>query len=144
MWGWSHVPFFGGVFEGNVIEDSAEAGVLGVEHGPYSKSNKGRTYMTISLRNNTVRWTDSYLKRARKEGPNAGPKGLTIGYPGSIDPAELVVSEKGDRLQVSSGTRPSEVIHVNSALLNGQRTVKRRFVLPVVPSSPEVSRAVSP
>src|SRR5262249_34003744 len=54
IWGWSHCPYFGGIVEENVIEDAFLGSVLGVEHSDYVKSNVGRTYMTLALRNNTI------------------------------------------------------------------------------------------
>ena len=40
-YGWTHVPYLGGVFEENMIEDSPHGGILGVDHGPGTKSNQG-------------------------------------------------------------------------------------------------------
>ena len=64
VWGWSHAPFLGAVIEDNILEDAAGGAVLGVEHSArYIKSNKGRTYMTIALNRNVVRWTEPFLQR---------------------------------------------------------------------------------
>ncbi len=52
-WGWSHAPFLGGLFEGNTLEDAPE-GSIGVEHNQAIKANKGRVYMSLTMKNNTL------------------------------------------------------------------------------------------
>ena len=61
IWGWSHVTFMGGVVERNVLEDTEQGGVVGVEHTVAIKSNKGRSYMSMQLRDNVVRWTEPFV-----------------------------------------------------------------------------------
>ncbi len=104
-WGWSHAPFLAGTVAGNTIEDAEQGGILGVDHGPAARAGRGRTYMTVALRDNTVRWGDEFLARLARDGQAARPPGLVVGYEGSVDPAELVVDEEGDRLQAPRGTR---------------------------------------
>src|SRR5262249_43323326 len=83
-WGWTHAPFLGGVIEGNVIEDTEGGGVLGLEHDPrYIKSNQGRTYMSVRLSQNIVRWSGPFLKERGRAGSKEPLTGLTLGYPPS-------------------------------------------------------------
>ena len=98
IWGWSHVPIFGLAFEGNHIEDSPRGAILSVFHNEYSKSNKGRVYMTVSLKGNTVRWSNAFLRARRLPGARGTTAGITLGMPGSIDPGELVADESDDQL----------------------------------------------
>ena len=63
-WGWTHAPVLGAVIEGNTFEDAVEGCLIAVEHEPrYIKTNQGRTYMTIAVNQNVVRWSDSFLAR---------------------------------------------------------------------------------
>lgn len=125
IWGWSHVPFFGGVVEGNIIEDSERGGSVGVDHGPAVKSNKGRVYMTVTLKDNVVRWTEPFLKTAK-----GTPAGLTLGIPGSTDPGELVVTESGDRLEAPARAPARSALKVNAAVLNGRACTDQALGLP--------------
>ena len=108
-WGWSHAPIFGATFADNLIEDSAGTGLsgFGVEHGPAIKSNKGRVYMSLNLVNNTFRWTGA--------GRSSAPK-MAIGFNPSLDPAELVVTEKGTKLEGA----PADALWINAAKVNGE------------------------
>ena len=71
-------PYLGGIIDANILEDSAGGGNLGVEHSQYIKSNEGRTYMTVHLDNNIVRWSEPFLRRMAAQ--KVVPPGLTIGY----------------------------------------------------------------
>ena len=104
-WGWSHAPFLGGVFEGNTLED-AHGGGIGVEHGPQMKSNKGRVYMTLAFKDNTLRWTKSTGK----------PPRFKVGFEPSIDPKELVITEEGTKVEGA----PPEAAWVHAATINGR------------------------
>ena len=106
IWGWTHAPFLGGVIEGNIIEDTDGGGVLGVEHDPKSvKSNQGRTYMTVRLNQNTVRWSGPFLNQLGRSGAKEPLAGLTLGFPPSHDPGEFVVEAEGNRLEQAAGRR---------------------------------------
>ena len=81
MWGWSHAPYLGGIIEGNVLEDAEKGGLVGVEHdGRFIKTNQGRVYMTATLNDNEVRWSEGFLSRAAGAGSRDTPPGLTLGY----------------------------------------------------------------
>ena len=124
------MPFFGGLIEGNTIEDSEAGGILGVDHGPNTKSNCGRTYMVLTLRNNTFRWTEAFVSRHLQGSETAIPPGLIIGYRPSLDPGELVVTEQADRHDAPPGTPRSAVVLVHAAIYNGQEVINQGFTLP--------------
>lgn len=124
IWGWSHAPFLGGVIEGNTIEDSERGGLLGVEHGTGIKTNSGRVYMAVTLRNNTVRWSEGFLARLQRGGATGPPPGITIGYLPTLDLGELVVQEQGNRVEAPSKTKAksASALRVLGAQINGKRT----------------------
>ncbi len=127
IWGWSHVPFLGGVVEGNILEDCEQGGIVGVDHGQYIKTNKGRTYMSMRLRKNVVRWSEPFLTRMARADKKEPLAGLTIGYRPSHDPGELIVSAEGNSLDAPSGYRDAPALLIHAALYNSQRVVNRKF-----------------
>jgi hypothetical protein len=141
LWGWSHAPYLEGVVEGNIIEDSRQGGVFGVEHDPRSvKSNEGRVYMTVRVNNNVVRWSEPFLRHIETLDPKVPCSGLTVGFPPSNDPHELVVRAKGNRLEAPVGGQLVASLNIEAAEYNAQRIVGRRFQLPSVQSPPPVER----
>ncbi|SIO67267.1 hypothetical protein SAMN05444166_8310 [Singulisphaera sp. GP187] len=140
-WGWSHAPFLGGLFEENIIEDSMQGGLVGVEHSPQTKSNQGRTYMTIRLKNNIIRWSDAFLRQRVRAKEKAPLRGYTFGFLPSHDPDELVVTQVGDRLQAPATAHGNAGLYVNSAQVNGRRITKQGFRLPAERIPDEDSRA---
>lgn len=112
IWGWSHAPFLGGVFEGNTVEDSGMGGSIGVDHTRHIKSNKGRVYLTVALKDNTIRRTAA----ARDRTADGKPIRLVIGNPDSLDPGELVVTEQGTKAE---GIKDAYA-WVHAAILNGR------------------------
>jgi len=142
-WGWSHTPYLSGVFEENIIEDSPHGGFFAVEHSEYIRSNSGRTYMTLTLRNNTVRWTERFVKDHVRTQKRVPPPGIKIGSTLSLDPGELLVYSIGDHFQAPAGTRPSEAMRVDAAIINGSKIVRKAIVLPVSPLPPEITRTRS-
>ena len=117
-WGWSHAPFLGGLFADNLIEDSVAFGTcgFGVEHGPAIKSNRGRTYMSLVLRDNTFRWTDAGRSRRPALAPDRAstPPRVAIGYAPTLDPDELQVAERGTKVEGA----PPETLWVAGARIN--------------------------
>ena len=105
-WGWSHAPFLGGLVEGNIFEDAAGGG-FGVEHGGIIRATKGRVYMTLTFQDNILRSTRP---------PSGKPPRFLIGIPPSLDPRELVVTERGTKFE---GVGP-EAAWVHAALVNGK------------------------
>jgi hypothetical protein len=115
-WGWSHNPFLGAVVERNILEDGLHAGTISVAHGPAMKSNRGRVYMTMSLKDTTVRWSDAFV---RKSAPRDKLVGLMIGEEGSLDAGELVVAESGTKTEIPSG-HDAVAVRIRTARVNGQ------------------------
>src|SRR5262249_54070300 len=132
IWGWSHVPFLGGVVEGNTLEDCALGGHIGVDHSQYIKTNKGRTYMSVQVRHNVVRWSEPFLSRtARQAAKDQEPlAGLTLGYRPSHDPDELIVIAEGNTLDAPRGHRDAPALVIHAAQYNSQRVLNRRSKLP--------------
>ncbi|AGA26191.1 right-handed parallel beta-helix repeat-containing protein [Singulisphaera acidiphila] len=141
IWGWSHAPFLGGQFEKNILEDAVEGGLIGVEHSQYTKANMGRTYMTISLKNNVIRWSDTFLRQRARAKEKAPLRGLTFGFLPSHDSGELVVTQQGDHLEAPASALGNVGVHVNAAQVNGLRITKKGFRLPAAVDSNEVLRA---
>ncbi len=134
VWGWSHAPFLGVVIEDNILEDAAGGAVLGVEHSATAvKSNKGRTYMTIALSRNVVRWTEPFLQRYASSGAKAPPPGLVLGYLPSHDPEEFVVHAADNRLEAPARLQASESLLVRAARFNSQKLLNRVYSLPAGP-----------
>jgi hypothetical protein len=130
MWGWTHAPFLGGVIEQNTLEDGEQGATLGVEHDPRSvKSNQGRTYMTVRIDKNIVRWSEPFLKRMART--KTAPGGLIIGYAPSNDPGELIVRAAQNRLDAPTAELFVPSLVVRAAQFNSQRLVARQFRLPM-------------
>jgi hypothetical protein len=130
IWGWSHAPYMGGVVERNTLEDAIEGALIGVLHSEYAKSNKGRTYMSLQLRDNVVRWTPAFLSRRARTGQKTPPPGITLGYRPSLDPQEMRITASGNTLDVPAAYRDTPALVVVAASLNSQRVVDRAFKLP--------------
>ena len=106
-------------------------GMLGLEHDPrYIKSKPGRTYMSVQLDNNVVRWTEPFLRRMAAAGPKAELAGLTLGYPQSLDPGELVVRAQGNRLEAPAAVRTRPSLLINAADYNQRLLSNRHLRLP--------------
>jgi len=136
-WGWSHAPFLGAVIEDNILEDVVDGSALGVEHSAsYIKSNKGRTYMTIALNRNVVRWTESFLRRHAGSAAKPLPPGLILGFLPSHDPEEFVVQAAGNRLEAPAGVKAPESLLIHAAKYNSQKLLNRKFSLPMGPGGP--------
>jgi hypothetical protein len=131
IWGWTHAPFFGGLIEGNTIEDSERGALIGVLHDHATKSNKGRTYMNVTLKGNTVRWSESFLSRLAATAAKGPAAGITLGYARSIDPGELLIDEKDNRLEAPSRAPAGTALQIHSATVNGRAIKGRKFSLPL-------------
>ena len=117
-WGWSHAPFLGGLVEGNTLED-ARGGGIGVEHGGITRSTKGRVYMSLTFKDNTLRWSPSVASPGK-------PPRFQFGYPPSLDPGELVLTESGTKIE---GADPKSA-WVHAAILNGRAVEEASLVDP--------------
>jgi hypothetical protein len=118
------------VFEGNVIEDSPRGAQIGVLHNPSSKSNKGRVYLSMSMKGNAVMWSDAFLNRPTTDGTNGIP-GITLGWLPSIDPGEAVIEMKDNRVVAPSRAPVASALRVNSATVNRRPVSRRSFTLPM-------------
>ncbi len=115
-WGWSHAPLLGFTFEDNILEDSIGGGDLNVEHSEYIKSSQGRVYATAVVKGNTIRWSKEFLAKHASSPPRKPLAGITLGVEGSLDPAELAVTEENNRVE----GRDSPAIRVVAAKVNGK------------------------
>ena len=129
--GWSHAPALGLTIAGNTLDDVAGGAVVAVEHADAIKSNKGRTYLTASIVDTTVRWSAAYLAARPK------PVALTIGDPGSLDPAELVASTANNRVQGPPGLSFADTLVIHAGKIDGQLVLEQTRSLPnVAPAAP--------
>jgi hypothetical protein len=110
-------------------------------HSDQTKSNRGRTYLTATLRDNTLRWTEAFLRQARLKADKAPLSGLTIGFRASLDPGEQVVEARNNRLDAPPGTRPSATFRVRAAIVNGLKTLDKQYALPPLDASTTRGRA---
>jgi hypothetical protein len=111
-WGWSHTPLFDLVVEGNTVEGARNGSLIQVDHGPYTKASKGRTYLTGLITRNA--FGALLLSGSGPVGP-----ALTIGTTGTIDPDELRVVFTHN-VALSAGTRALAVAgRINNEVLVG-------------------------
>jgi hypothetical protein len=64
------------------------------------------------------------------QGPKAELVGLTLGYPQSADPGELVVRAQGNRLEAPPAARAKPSLVINGADYNGHILSGRQLHLP--------------
>jgi hypothetical protein len=139
-WGWSHAPVLQAVINDNTFEDSEGGAALGVEHSARDvKSNKGRTYMSIAMNRNVVRWSEPFLKRRTASGEKIPPPGLILGYAPSHDPGEFVVKAAANRLEAPSGVQVGSSLFIHAAEYNSQKIMNRRFALPTELGPPDAA-----
>lgn len=135
IWGWSHTPFLGGLIAGNTIEDASQGLTITVEHGPAIKSNRGRVYLSATVKDNRILWSDAF---AAAHAGTTPPPGITIGEAGSIDPGELALALSGNLADVPEGT-PAPLLRVNSGAINGEEQHDQSrpltLLVPGLPSS---------
>lgn len=83
IWGWSHTPFLDLLCEGNVCEDSRRGIAIDVYSDRHNKTSAGRTYMTGTIRNNTLGGTkDAQFRIGRDTAdPNTEMKLVIDGQP---------------------------------------------------------------
>jgi hypothetical protein len=130
-WGWTHAPFLDLVVEGNTFEDAREGCMIGVEHEPrYIKTNHGRIYMTASVKDNVVRWSESFLAQDQHTESKEPLLGLTLGLGNSLDPGEFVVTAQGNRLEAPAGRRGAPSLLIRGVNYNSERILDRKFDLP--------------
>ncbi len=140
IWGWSHAPYLGGIVERNVFEDSLQGASFSVEHSAAVKTNKGRTYMSMQLRDNVVRWTGPFVARRARAGSREPLHGLALGGRPSADPNEMQVEASGNSLDAPSGYREFPSLVVHAARYNDHKIMDRKFKLPAANGAGESGR----
>lgn len=135
-WGWSHCPAMGMLVRGNTFEDARRGLSVSVAHDPkHIRYNAGRVYMSATVADNVVRWTDPFLRRvaAKKADDKPGDRpllGIVLGEPHSRDPRELAVSAARNALDAPPGRHPGPSLLVRAADLNKQPTADKAVDLP--------------
>ena len=142
LWGWSHAPFLGALVQGNTIEDTATGALISVDHGAGIKADAGRTYLSLSLIDNTFVWSDAFLAARAKAGNAGPPTALTVGDAGSADPGELLLTSQGNEVEGGAAPISGAPMQVVSAILNGQPMTDQSIVLPNPPGPPADLRLV--
>lgn len=142
-WGWSHAPIMEAVVEGNTFEDCLRGARFDVEHNQYIKTNKGRTYMSLALHGNLVRWTEEFLQRQRASGGTAPPPGLTLGCAPSHDAGEVIVKADGNHLDAPRSARAGAGLMVHAANYNSHKFLDRKFSLPPATGAASTSAGAS-
>jgi hypothetical protein len=69
------------------------------------------------------------LRRMALAGPKAELAGLTLGYPQSSDPGELVVRARGNRLEAPAAARNRPALLINGADYNQKLQSNRQLRL---------------
>ena len=118
IWGWSHAPFMNVLVEGNLWEDSARGGTIGVMHSKHTKTTRGRLYLTATLVDNTISWTKEFLAKQRASSASQPLVGLTLGFEGSVDPAESRIAESKTTSKHPNAS--AKLLRVHSTILNGK------------------------
>ncbi|WP_406695583.1 hypothetical protein V5E97_31680 [Singulisphaera sp. Ch08] len=112
-WGWSHSPVFDLKIEGNTFRDpvfwspasnpaastrTVAAGVLAVEHGGIIRENRGRLYLSGSVTENQFLYSTALIA-----GTSGDFTSIRIGDPGTLDPAELRLTNLSGNISTTSG-----------------------------------------
>ncbi len=129
VWGWSRVPMFDLLVQGNEWVDSLKGGTFDVFHGGVSKSTEGRLYATGSIVDNTIVWTQSFLDSLN---PSVEPVALTLGHQASLDPTEIHVQAAGNVLVLPADADPSASLMIPSATVNGEVLTDTVRSLPIL------------
>ena len=130
-WGWSHAPVLGAVVRGNIFEDAGSGATLGVEHDPkHIKVNTGRVYMSATVEDNIVRWTDAFAGRHARRAEAKPLRGLTMSQPGGKDAGEFVVKAARNTVDAPAGLKLGPTLSVNSAEYNKKPMLEQVFALP--------------
>jgi Bacterial Ig-like domain len=122
--GWSHTPFLGASIDGNIVRDSIGSVGIFVAHGDAIKSSVGREYLSGSLDNTTIQWTDAFLAA------HPDPVALTIGDLTALDPGEINLSIAGNAIQTNPAQPIDQSAFVNNAVINGSPMTAAVLSLP--------------
>ena len=129
IWGWSHAPFLNVRVEGNLWEDSARGGTIGVMHSPHTKTTRGRVYLTSTLLDNTISWTNGFLAKQRSASTKRPLIGLTLGFETSGDPSESRIQESRTTLKGAAPT--AKPLKIYSTIYNGKPVKNQLSAIPI-------------
>jgi hypothetical protein len=123
------MPVLGATISGNTIEDTLGGGVLDVDHGPNTKSNIGRVYLSALLTDNTGVWTTDFVSQSASNGQLHA---LTLGMAPSHDPGELLVAVAGNQVEGPAGVVSGATEFTAAATVGGQMVTDQGTELPTV------------
>lgn len=127
MWGWSRTPMFGILVQDNTLEDNLQAGIFEVEQSAYTKRSKDRTYMSITLNNNKVVWTDAFVA-AQSQAGRGLPTSIMVGNPLTFDPTGLLLNAQGNAFLGPADLTTPVTWRIYAATLNGQAAQNQAIV----------------
>jgi hypothetical protein len=141
IWGWSHVPFLGATVSGNTFQDTLNGVLIDVDHSVAIKTNQGRVYLSMTLRDNTTIWTNAFLTANGGATPAVA---YSVGDTGSSDAGELVLTQGGNVVQVPANIVSTAVMLVSSGTVNGKPAMAQSIGLPTVaPNAPSGLRLLN-
>jgi hypothetical protein len=123
IWGWSHTPFLGFLFEGNIHEDSWNGVAIDVEYSKYIKSSQDRTYLAGTFRNNLIR-----VGELTAANPKRRPDAIRIGGRSFEYESQMKLSVSGNRVEAPRATSPVNLI-LRHAIINGESIGESRTEL---------------
>jgi hypothetical protein len=100
-WGWSRNPMFDLMVDHNLCEDSLDGVHVSGNDDAYAKTTGDRAYIAGVLKDNTIRWSDDFLRsfRASAQPPSSGP--LSINFSTLSNASQLRL--RGNRLEAPPG-----------------------------------------
>ncbi len=100
--------------------------------------------MVVQARRNIFRWSDGFLSRFDGASTAKPPVALTLGYPPSHDPNELVVTAADNRLEAPPGHTVGPALWIHAAQYNSKRVINRRLSLSTTAAAdPKAGREAS-
>lgn len=133
--GWTHLPMFDLVVDGNTFEDAA--GTLGVSHGDDAKSNSGRTYVTGDISNNEFQWSSAGTAMT------IGSAGFTPTATGWVTFNEIELTMlRNWGINTSAGAAPTIQVYAArvTTATNTSNVENQNTSLPTVPTATAVAR----
>ena len=142
-WGWTHLPMFGVVVDGNTFRDAAVS--LDVAHSRYIKSTRGRVYFRGSFTNNAIVWSTAVQPGVIVGVParNGEPAYTSRNFPW-MDAGELVLTLQGN-WGVGPDGAASTIYVVAGTIWDGSPNQgameDRTLILPTGPPSTATARS---
>ena len=103
-----------------------------MEHDPrYIKSNQGRTYMTVAVNDNVVRWSESFLSQRERAESKEPLMGIDVRL-GALRTTRVSWSSSPREIvwKPPPGRRVGPSLLIHAANYNSQRVVNRKLELP--------------